>query len=354
MMNKELEVVVGKGEGEVYGRAYAPTELRALVGDMSALAGVRLVEYEAGRARGVRAAQVWTGSGFSFQVLLDRALDIGAAEYRGRSLAWLWPALAAPAYYEPQSYGWMRTWGGGLVTTCGLTFFGQPEQDGSETLGLHGRVSHLPADNVRITTEWRGGDYVLEIEGEVRQVTLNGENLLLTRRIATRLGASSFTLTDRVTNTGFTPAPHMLLYHCNFGFPVVSPESELQADLESARPRDEAAARGLANHTRFEPPEPDYPEQVFFLTLRAGPDGYARAAIVNPALGQGGFVRWRAAELPCLGQWKKMQSGIYACALEPATNFEAPRARLRAEGRLRMLAPGEQVEYVLELGAVEA
>jgi hypothetical protein len=42
------------------------------------------------------------------------------------------------------------------MTTCGLTFFGQPEQDGAESLGLHGRISHIPAQNVRLMTEWQG------------------------------------------------------------------------------------------------------------------------------------------------------------------------------------------------------
>ncbi|MGH2522172.1 MAG: aldose 1-epimerase family protein, partial [Anaerolineales bacterium] len=316
------------------------------------LAGVRLVEYADGKARGLRAAEVWTGSGLRFTIWLDRGMDIGPAEFVGRPLAWLHPALGTPGQFEPEKFGWARTFGGGLMTTCGLTHFGQPEQDGAESLGLHGRISHIPAQNVRVTTEWQGDDYVIAVEGEVRQSVLFGENLLLTRRASTRLGATSFQIEDRVRNDGFRLTPHMLLYHCNFGFPVVSPDSELVVDDEQVRPRDDVAARGLATHTRFDQPDPNYAEQVFFHHPRPDASGYVTASIINRALNFGGFVRYRAAELPALAQWKMMGAGDYVCALEPATNHETPRSKLREQGRLKMLAPGEEVRYSLELGVV--
>jgi len=336
----------------LFNRHYSSDELRRLTGAPDQLAGIRLYEYADGKARGLRAADVWTGSGFRFTVWLDRGMDIGPAEYAGKPLAWLHPALGTPAQFEPQGHNWVRTFGGGLLTTCGLTHFGQPEQDGNEALGLHGRISHLLAQNVRVTTEWQGDEYVLSIEGEVRQSVLFGENLLLTRRITTRLGATSFQIEDQVRNDGFRPTPHMLLYHCNFGFPVVSPDSELVVHDEQVRPRDAAARSGLATHTGFDPPTPDYAEQVFFHYPKPDSTGHVTASIINRALNFGAFVRYRAAELPALAQWKMMGAGDYVCALEPATNHETPRAVLRERGQLKMPAPGEEVNYSLELGVM--
>lgn len=43
---------------------------------------------------------------------------------------------------------------------------------------------------------------------------------------------------DLVRNDGFRPAPHMMLYHCNLGFPVVSPDSELIVGAGSVRARE--------------------------------------------------------------------------------------------------------------------
>src|SRR5512141_216436 len=75
----------------IHGRQYGKDELRRRVGSGSQLAGGRLVELADGRTRGVRAAEVWTGSGFRFLVLLDRGMDIGAADDAGRALAFLHP-----------------------------------------------------------------------------------------------------------------------------------------------------------------------------------------------------------------------------------------------------------------------
>ncbi len=337
---------------EIFGSLVARSELRRLVGDMSQLAGVRLVELADGRVRGMRAAEIDTGSGLRFLVLLDRALDVGAADHAGRPLAWVHPALATPALAEPSGIGWLRTFGGGLVTTCGLTHFGPPDPEG-EGHGLHGRASHLPAERVRVFQEWRGDEYVLALEGETRQARLFGENLRLERRISTRLGADSLSIEDRLTNEGFRSSPVAVLYHCNFGYPVVSPRSELLICDRAVTPRDDAARPGLADHRRFGPPERGYAEQVFFHEPKAAADGLAAAAIVNRALGFGAFVRWRVAELPALAQWKMLGEGEYVCGLEPSTNQMRPtRQALRDEGLLRELAPGASLDLRLEIGAL--
>ena len=338
----------------LFNRDYTPDELRRLTGTLDQLAGVRLYELSDGKARGLRAADVWTGSGLRFTLWLDRGLDIGPAEFRGKPLAWLHPALGTPAQFEPEKYGWLRTFGGGLVTTCGLTHFGQPEQDGAESFGLHGRISHIPAHNVRVSASWQGDEYVLTVEGQVRQSVLFGENLLLTRRITTRLGATSFQIDDQVRNDGFRRTPHMLLYHCNFGFPVIGPDSELTVEppSQAVDPRDDVAAHGLATHTRFEAPDPGAAGQVFFHHPRPDPSGHVTASIRNHQLDFGAFVRYRAAELPALSEWKLMAAGDYVCAIEPCTNHEAPRATLRERGELRQLEPGEVVNYSVEIGVL--
>jgi len=336
----------------LFGRSFRGEDLRKLVGGLGQIAGIRLVELAEGRVRGMRAADVYTGSGFRFQVLVDRGLDIGAAEQAGRPLAFVHPALGAPALHERPGLGWLRTFGGGLVTTCGLDHFGPPDPEG-EGYGLHGRASHLPAEGLRVRQEWRGDEYVLELEGETRQTRLFGENLRLERRLSTRLGATSLLLEDRVTNEGFRPASLAVLYHCNFGFPVVSPDSELLVRGRSVRPRDEAARAGLADHLRFGPPQAGFAEQVFFHEPEAGADGLASAAVVNRGLGFGAYMRWRAAELPVLAHWKMTGEGEYVCGLEPSTHAMTPTRREQREaGTLRELAPGESVSFRLEIGAL--
>ncbi len=338
---------------ELFGRTYTRDALTRLVGDMAQLAGVRLSALADGNGRGMRVADLHSGSGLAFTVLLDRGLDVGAASFAGRSLGWhSATGWVEPARYEPEGRGWLRTWGGGLVTGCGMSWMGAPAVDQGEALGLHGRMSHLSAYNVSTGAAWEGEEYVIWVQGEIVEAVTFGAKLHLTRRISTRLGADWFRISDRVQNIGFEPTPHMMLYHVNFGFPVVSPDSEILVDSIETQPRDAVAAPGLSAHRRFQEPTPGYAEQVFFHTVRPDADGYARAAIVNRALNFGGYVRYRQAELPWLIEWKQMGARDYVCGLEPGNAAVTGRDKARAEGTLRILAPQEVVEYALEIGAL--
>ena len=335
----------------IFGRSFERDELRRLVGGMAQLAGIRLVDLADGRVRGMRAAEVFTGSGFRFQVLVDRGLDLGAAEHAGRPLAWLHPALGSPSLREPHGIGWLRTFGGGLVTTCGLDHFGPPDPEG-EGYGLHGRASHLPAENLRVRQEWRGDEYVLEIEGETRQARLFGENLRLERRVSTRLGATSLVLEDRVTNEGFRPAPLAVLYHCNFGFPVVSPDSELLVrDRLGPSPRRRPRAPGLRTTSASARRTPGFAEQVFFHEPRVGPGWPRRRRDRQPrarlrrvrALARGGAAGARPLEDDRGGRVR-----VRPRALDPRHDEDAPRAareRLPARPRPRrvgLVPPGDR------------
>lgn len=342
---------------KLFGTVYTRADLLQRVGDISQLAGVRFGELSDGFERGVRVADFRTGSGLAFTVLIDRGMDIGWASFGGASLSWRSPTTAiGPAYFEPEGLGWLRGFHGGLVNTCGLTYFGAPAIDEGQALGLHGRASYLPASHVAYGGDWQGDDYEMWLIGQLRETVVFGENLVLRRRISARLGESRLFIEDTVTNEAYQSTPHMLLYHVNFGFPVVSEQTELLAVSAEVKPRDEAAAAGLAEYSRFQPPTPGYQEQVFYHTLKADTQGYAQAALVNRAFGGGqglgGYVRFALAELPWLVQWKMMRQGTYVCGVEPTTNWVQGRAKERAEGRLRFLQPGESRHYKVEIGVL--
>lgn len=338
---------------ELWNSKYDKESLQAYTSMMGALAGMQPFVYDDGRLRGMRGVDVWTGSGLRFTFWPDRALDIGPAWFKDKPIAWLHPGLGAPAHFEHGGLGWLRTFGGGLLTTCGLIHIGSPDEYLGQSHGLHGRIAHIPAKNVRIWEEWQDEDYLLIVEGEIRQAVLFGENLLLSRRYETSLDSQKLTLKDTVINEGSQPTPHSLLYHCNFGFPLVSPASRLIIEDRDVVPRTPAAAGGLDHHTSFEVPQPGYEEQVFFHYPRISPDGFAEARLINPDLSLGFRLRWLAETMPVLTQWKMMGQGEYICGLEPATHALAPYEALKKQDLPRVLAPGESVEYELTLEILE-
>ncbi|MDI6857860.1 MAG: aldose 1-epimerase family protein [Dehalococcoidia bacterium] len=340
---------------ELFGREWSREDLAAMTGDISQIGGVKLAELTDGPERGVRVADCRTGGGLSFTVLLDRGMDIGAAEYKGVPLAWLSGAgFAHPAHYEPEGVGWLRTFGGGLMTGCGLTQIGAPSEGmEKEPLGLHGRLSVIPARGVIVDSEWEGDEYRWRLQGRMKQYRLFSEHLELRRTISFRLGGRDIRIEDSVTNLGDTPSPFMLLYHVNLGFPLLSPESEMVAAPHTVEPRDDVAAGGLDAWARFQSPAAEFQEQVFLHDLPADHEGMAEAALRNPWLGLSVHVRYRKAELPYLTQWRMMGKGTYVLGLEPGNAFVLGQAAERAAGRLQTIEPGEEKRLLVEIGVRE-
>jgi len=342
---------------QLFGKRYTREQLLRRVGDIAQIGGARLIELVDGNQRGLRAADFATGSGFQFTVLLDRGMDIGAASHCGRPLAWqAMPGPVHPAHYEPEGLGFLRTFHGGLLCTCGLTWAGPPCTDEGEELGLHGRLSHTPARNVGIDAEWDDDDYVFWVKGSMREASVFGPNVVLYRTIWTRLGESRLVVEDRVVNEGFAPVPLMLLYHINGGFPVIDKGSELIAPTRAAAPVTDYAAATADRRAVFDAPTPGVEEACYRHTMAAEADGTVVVALVNRKLGDGFgyYIEYNRRQLPHFTEWKMMGEGMYVVGTEPCTMPLMSRADLRAKGKLAHLAPGESRDIVFEIGVVDS
>jgi hypothetical protein len=345
----------------LFGRDFPRGQLARRVGRLEQVAGVRLVTLGDGVERGTRVLEFRTGSGFSFDVLVDRAFDIGRCELGGRPLAWQSAAgFAAPWFAEPEGLGWLRSFGGGLLTTCGLDHALFTAEDTAEQYhyppkpteryGLHGRVSNRPARLVAHGERWVGDECVLYARGEVLQAAVFGEQLLLERTVEARVGGSRLTIHDEVVNVGHDRTPHMLLYHVNVGWPVVDEGSELLVPARRVHARGDYPAEG---YRIFDGPTPGYVERVYEHELAAEPGGTVPVGIVNRALGLGAYEVFRRDQLPHHFVWRMLGEGTYVVGIEPSTNRTAGRLDARERGELIELGPGERRVYDLELGALD-
>lgn len=339
---------------ELWGRQYTRAELVNLIGDLRQLADVRSFEYSDGPERGTRGISIHNAAGLAFRVLLDRGMSIYDLYYRGVPFPFMSPVGAVhPAYYDPVGAGWLRSWPAGFLTPCGLTQVGSPCRDGEEELGLHGRIASIPAINTCWGTDWQEDEYLLWVEGSMRETTVFGENLLLRRRIWTRLDASRLWIEDKIENQGLQPSPLMFLQHINLGFPLVGSGARLILPDHETRPRTENAAAGLPECQSFIDPVADYVEQVFYHDLSAGTDGYVEASLVNPNFnggqGLGITLRYLKSQYPVLVEWKMMRAGTYVVGVEPSTCYVEGRVAERNYGRLQFIQPGEIRKYSLEV-----
>lgn len=303
---------------------------------------------------GMRIIDAYNSSGLTFTLLPDRGLDIWTAHYKGIPLTWISPGSPHPPEF---GRGWLEQFNGGLLTTCGLTHVGPAEVDDvtGERRDIHGKYSRLRAENVQISDshyepvsleedEPPYERYELIIGATVHQSSLFGEQLELRRTIWQSLAQPDIGLSDHITNIGDRPAPLMLLYHLNLGFPLIQEGSQLYVNAEKVYPRDAAAKAGYETWARYDAPTPGYPEQVFFHHIKTNQHGMASLLLLNAAEDFALKLTWDARSLPYFTQWKNTRQGIYVCGLEPGNCIPEGQNAARKNGRLVVLEPGESVE----------
>lgn len=351
----------------LYGRHFSRTDVLARAGTLHQFAGVTLMTLSDGSERGVRILEFRTGTGLSFSVLIDRGMDIGAMEHAGRAIGWRSPTgFRHPGLHEGEGEGglaWLRSFSG-LFVTCGLDHaLGPVTEDASHfnypfraemIHSIHGRASLIPARLTGYGERWEGDACTLWCEGEVAQATVFGENLVLTRRIEAQVGTDVVTVFDHVENRGFSPTPHMLLYHINVGYPLLDAGARYVApitDIFWAAHADAYRDQGVGYRVMADP-APDFREQVWQHEMAADGDGIVPVALLNETLGLGFLVETKKAEFPCQLQWQNLRSGLYTLGIEPTTNHVSGHHEARERGELIWLRHGEARRYTTRLSVL--
>lgn len=338
---------------QLYGQELTRRELLDRVGDIDQVAGVRRVRLQDGPEDGVVALEVRTGGGLSYSVLASRTLDVSAAELDGVPLGWRTGAGDIHPAYVSRTNGWNHGWFGGLLATCGLDNVGNAGQDELGSFAQHGHINGLAARNVGYGARWEGDRYLIWIEGELRQkdAWMPGTyDVVLRRRVESELGGRTIRIRDEVENMSRAAAPLLLLYHVNFGWPLLAPESVVVSRSRSVRP----AAGGEHDASAFAvaPPLAEHRSQVFAHELIADSEGMGEAAILNERLGVGVALRFPLAELPYMAQWKALVAGRYVLALEPTNQRGGNRLRQREAGTMPTIAAGAVKTFHLEMTAL--
>ena len=325
---------------ELYGRSFdgAVSRLGALAQAVSVESSIQTD----GADTGSRRIRIVNGP-LDLELLPDRGLDIGQVRTHGIPLAWIsgigFPPLSPG---DADGHGWLRGFGGGMLTTCGLLNFGPPAEDGGEQHPLHGRYSSLRAQVIRA----EAGPREIVVEGIVRESTVFGADLELRRRIVVPIGQSVIRVTDLIRNRGGREVEPMVLYHLNLGWPLIEEGTRLRSPASEVRPRDAAAAAGIDTWEMFPGLQAEYPEQVFQHVL---PEGRVEVGVAAPS-GLGVRIRFDGSALPALFQWRVAESGRYVLGVEPASvPTILGRAVAREQGLLTALAPGGSLELGVEI-----
>ena len=323
-------------------------ELRGKLGNLAQLAYARRANLTVGKADGMKIIDAANAAGLSLTLFESRCLDIARLSYKGVNMNFGSKAgWVSPQNFASVANNFTQHFQAGMLYTCGLENIGPPcEKDGAQ-LTQHGTIGMTPADDVSARVDWDSSSIIAE--GTVRNSHLFGGNLALHRKITIPVFESSITIEDTVANEGFTQEDIMLLYHFNFGYPMLDESAKLYINEDSMKPRDEEAEAGKDRWNMFEAPTAGRPEEVFYHDPKIEEDGLVHVKLQNSALKMGSELIFDKAQLPKLVQWKSMMAGDYALGIEPATTFVEGYANEKKAGRVTTLNPGEAKNYRLTL-----
>jgi len=308
----------------------------------------------AGLRHGVDVIEVNNGA-FRFVVVPTRGMGIWKASLGEVQLGWKSPVQGPvhPGFvrlWEPSGIGWLDGFDE-LLVRCGLESNGAPEFNGEGSLvyPLHGKIANIPAHKVEVTID--GNSSEIAVTGTVDEARLFGNKLRMVSTITTEVDRPGMTVHDEITNISAEDGDLELLYHINFGAPLLDPGSKAVLPVAKVAPRDEVAVGNLTEWDTYGPEEPGSVEAVFFFDLAAEYDGRTQALLRNAAGNQGVSLKFNKNQFPCFTLWKNRQAEAdgYVTGLEPAINFPNVKSFEKQKGRVAVLAPGESRRFEIAI-----
>lgn len=314
---------------------------------------VALDTLRGGKQEGVRLVTLNNGK-MKIVLIPTRGMGVLNVSMGKLTLGWKSPVteVVHPQHVNLQlrgGLGWLEGFNEWLCR-CGLENTGQAGQDEiinnvgdkqTVDLTLHGKIANIPASEVEVLVQTQA-PYRIIVRGVVHEKMLFGPKLELVTEISTEPGSAEFRIEDTVTNKGSQPQEFQVLYHYNFGSPLLEEGAKLHVPVERVTPYNANAARDIATWNSFAAPKSGYVEQVYLMRPLVDKDGRVNVLLRDGKAGQGVVLQYAKKQLPYLTLWKNtghVDDG-YVIGVEPGVSFPNARKVERQAGRVPTLAGG--------------
>ena len=154
--------------------------------------------------------------------------------------------------------GWLEGFNEWLAR-CGLEWAGHPGPDrfvnnvgeqAEMNLTLHGKVANIPASEVEVIVE-REPRPRIRVRGRVDERAFYGPKLELWTEVWTEPGSSTFRIEDALTNRSAFESEFQLLYHVNYGPPLLGAGARFSAAVRRVTPFNAHAAKDVATYAEY-------------------------------------------------------------------------------------------------------
>lgn len=303
---------------------------------------------------GVDVVEIDTG-GARIKVIPTRGMSIWDATVGSVRFGWQAP-VCGPVHprfvplFAPDGIGWLQGFDE-LLCRCGLESNGAPVFDDAGRLlhPLHGKIANTPAH--RLELSWDPNSKRVELTGAVQESRLFHTKLELVSTISVSQGECGFRIDDRVTNLSANAAEIELLYHTNFGPPLLGEGASVVAPIERLIPYGARASEGIDEWDQYGPPTAGFTEQVYLARLATDHNSQTQAMLVSAQKDCAALLRFHHDELPTFTIWKNSEAlpDGYVTGLEPGISFPNPKPFESQHGRTARLEPGASYSASLTL-----
>ena len=189
-------------------------------------------------------------------------------------------------------------------------------------------------------------DNKVEITGIMGESFIFGAKLRLKRKITSFQEKNRLILEDEIVNEGFTEQEYMQLYHCNIGYPFLSPDCEIIIPSDEVKGGNPYSQENIEKWNMVE--EPSHVGEMCFLHQLRKSGDECRVGMFNNKEKIGFTLSFDGKELERFLQWRYLNKGEYVVGLEPATNYAGGKKNERETDRILKLNPGETKHHRLQ------
>lgn len=270
-----------------------------------------------------------------------------------RILGWDSPVkeIVNPAFIELESrngLGWLDGFNEMLVR-CGYEWTGHPGvDDNGQLLSLHGRVQNTPASTVKVIID-DNPPHRIRVQGTVSERTFKKAELVTHTELSILPGSNSFSLHDKLTNMSDYDDEYQIIYHSNFGRPILENGAKFSAAVKEVSPFNNYAKAGLDSWQTYQGPTKGYDEMVFNLKPIGDDSGQSLAVLHNKKSDKGVALSYNVEQLPVLTLWKNTDTYKqgYVTGIEPGTSYAYNTKYQRPLGLVPTIRAGESKYFDL-------
>ncbi|WPC76604.1 aldose 1-epimerase family protein [Vibrio porteresiae] len=306
-----------------------------------------------GKQAGVDVLVINNGE-LSVTLVPTRGMGIYQVARQGhRILGWDSPVkeIVNPAYIDLESrngLGWLDGFNE-MMVRCGFEWTGHPGyDDDGHLLTLHGRVQNTPASMVKVIIDDQP-PHKITVLGQVAERTFKKTQLVTMTELQTVPGSNAFSIHDTLTNVADYDDEYQIIYHSNFGRPILEKGAKVTIAASEISPFNDYAKAGLKDWQTYMGPTKGFDEMVFNLKSLGDSKGNTLAVLNNQAANSGVSIQYNVKQLPVIGLWKNTdtESQGYVTGIEPGTSYSYNTKLQRPLGLVPTIKAGESKHFDL-------